>query len=391
MSLASPKRNHSLVHHQQKQEQQQEQQQAHQDEQHVNRFQLCIQPPQRSSSVKEHQSVRLTRSSSLSHFSRKTPMRSKSLPQKPNGKLNEPLPPIPPFLFEDPEPLQPTIIPPSRSSSLHNKPRRLKRSQQDDEITKALLEWKHKSVFKVDWANMFSSSVELWKMNDKIFGSIEDLIALKEDDDDQVERKARSLWAEDEECLPKREIAAYIGKLDPFCHKVLKSYMDQFDFTGMVLDEAFRKLCQKLYFKAEAQEIDRILEVFSHKFWSQNSDKRLYKNADVVYTITYSIMLLNTDLHLVQISSHSKMTSNLFCENTMSTVLEQKIDLDDEEDMDVWKNQLELCLKEIYASVKNHGVLQPISEDDAPKSFLKRMGSMTQRKKKGSSSSSSEC
>jgi len=75
----------------------------------------------------------------------------------------------------------------------------------------------------------------------------------------------------------------------------------------------------------------------------------------------------------------------------MSTVLEQKIDLDDEEDMDVWKNQLELCLKEIYASVKNHGVLQPISEDDAPKSFLKRMGSMTQRKKKGSSSSSSEC
>lgn len=139
-------------------------------------------------------------------------MRSKSLPQKPNGKLNEPLPPIPPFLFEDPEPLKPAIIPPTRSSSLH-KPRRLKKNQQDDEITKALLEWKHKSVFKVDWANMFSSSVELWKMNDKIFGSIEDLIALKEDGDEQVENKARSLWAEDEECLPKKEIAAYIGKL----------------------------------------------------------------------------------------------------------------------------------------------------------------------------------
>lgn len=112
---------------------------------------------------------------------------------------------------------------------------------------------------------------------------------------------------------------------------------------------------------------------------------------DVVYTITYSIMLLNTDLHLVQISSHSKMTVDLFCENTMSTVLEQEIALDDEDDMDVWKAQLELCLKEIYSSVKNQGVLQPISEDDAPKSFLGRMGSMKQRKKKGSSSSSSEC
>ncbi|KAL0145696.1 Sec7 domain-containing protein [Mucor lusitanicus] len=382
MSLNSPKRSHSLVHHQQKQKQQhqhQQPQQTHQEEQHVNRLQPCIiQPPQRSSSVREHQPVRLARSSSLSHLSRKVPMRSKSLPQKPNGKLNEPLPPIPPFLFEDPEPLKPAIIPPTRSSSLH-KPRRLKKNQQDDEITKALLEWKHKSVFK------------LWKMNDKIFGSIEDLIALKEDGDEQVENKARSLWAEDEECLPKKEIAAYIGKLDPFCHRVLKSYMDQFDFTGMALDEAFRKLCQKLYFKAEAQEIDRILEVFSHKFWSQNPDKQLYKNADVVYTITYSIMLLNTDLHLVKISSHAKMTSDLFCENTMSTVLEQKIALDDEHDMGVWKERLELCLKEIYASVKNQGVLQPISEDDAPKSFLKRMGSMTQRKKKGSSSSSSEC
>lgn len=43
-----------------------------------------------------------------------------------------------------------------------------------------------------------------------------------------------------------------------------------------------RKLCQKLYFKAEAQEIDRILEVFSHRFWNQNPDKRLYKNAGTV-------------------------------------------------------------------------------------------------------------
>lgn len=75
MSLNSPKRSHSLVHHQQKQKQQhqhQQPQQTHQEEQHVNRLQPCIiQPPQRSSSVREHQPVRLARSSSLSHLSRK--------------------------------------------------------------------------------------------------------------------------------------------------------------------------------------------------------------------------------------------------------------------------------------------------------------------------------
>lgn len=56
-------------------------------------------------------------------------------------------------------------------------------------------------------------------------------------------------------------------------------------------------------------------------------------------------MLLNTDLHLVQISSHAKMTSALFCENTMSTVLEQKISLVDEEELTAWKEQLEENLR----------------------------------------------
>lgn len=131
---------------------------------------------------------------------------------------------------------------------------------------------------------------------------------------------------------------------------------------------------------------------------------------DVVYTITYSIMLLNTDLHLVQISSHAKMSCALFIENTMSTVLEQKnISFDDDQDF-IWKIELEenlkvmykhttcICyssfntqfnnLQDIYTSVRSHGVLQPIS-DDEPKSFLKRMGSLTQRKKRTISVTSS--
>jgi Sec7-like guanine-nucleotide exchange factor len=56
-------------------------------------------------------------------------------------------------------------------------------------------------------------------------------------------------------------------------------------------------------------------------------------------------MLLNTDLHLVQISSHAKMSCALFCENTMSTICEQKISLDDNEEVEEWKEQLESNLK----------------------------------------------
>lgn len=55
-------------------------------------------------------------------------------------------------------------------------------------------------------------------------------------------------------------------------------------------------------------------------------------------------MLLNTDLHLVQISSHAKMSCAIFVENTMSTVLEQNISFDNDE-LISWKTQLEDSLK----------------------------------------------
>jgi hypothetical protein len=107
--------------------------------------------------------------------------------------------------------------PPKRTSSLKKGISKKKSSllvQTNEEVTKALLEWKHKSVFKVDWASMFSPSVELWKMNDNIFGSVEDLLNYKsKNGNEEVEAAANSLWMEDEDFVPRKEIASYIGKL----------------------------------------------------------------------------------------------------------------------------------------------------------------------------------
>ena len=72
----------------------------------------------------------------------------------------------------------------------------------------------------------------------------------------------------------------------------LKEYMAYFDFATMRLDGAFRyvhmpfffvgsnnsisllcvyrKVCSKLYFRAEAQQIDRILEAFANRYWHCN-------------------------------------------------------------------------------------------------------------------------
>jgi hypothetical protein len=73
----------------------------------------------------------------------------------------------------------------------------------------------------------------------------------------------------------------------------LHYYMDFFDFTALRLDLAFRsvpinplfisplliyglyfyhyrRLCAKLYLKGETQQVDRILEQFSRRYWENN-------------------------------------------------------------------------------------------------------------------------
>jgi hypothetical protein len=95
-----------------------------------------------------------------------------------------------------------------------------------------------------------------------------------------------------------------------------------------------RRLCSKLYLKAETQQVDRILEEFSRRFWECNPN-RLYGSASaymppffhllvansligVVHAVTYSLLLLNTDLHVADISS--RMSRTQFVRNTMAAI-----------------------------------------------------------------------
>ncbi|RCH79428.1 hypothetical protein CU098_004454, partial [Rhizopus stolonifer] len=78
---------------------------------------------------------------------------------------------------------------------------------------------------------------------------------------------ARQLWNEDESVVSKEKMAEWLGLGKPFHSLVLYQYMQLFQFADMRLDVGFRRLCSKLYFKAEAQQIDRILEQFAHRYW----------------------------------------------------------------------------------------------------------------------------
>ncbi|KAK3825049.1 MAG: hypothetical protein J3Q66DRAFT_278880 [Benniella sp.] len=134
-------------------------------------------------------------------------------------------------------------------------------------------------------------------------------------------QNAKRCFDEDESFLKRGEIAEYLGAPKPFNRLVLKHYMDHFDFAGKRLDMAFRVLCQKLVLKGETQEVDRILEVFAERYVTCNPRSLLGgadHSKDVVHAITYSILLLNTDLHIVQQSS--KMSKSAFIKNTLQAV-----------------------------------------------------------------------
>lgn len=68
----------------------------------------------------------------------------------------------------------------------------------------------------------------------------------------------------------------------------LKYYIDMFDFAGLRLDLAFRRLCGKLFLKGETQQVDRILEQFSRRYWECNPTT-LYGSASA------SVFIVSTD------------------------------------------------------------------------------------------------
>ncbi|KAF9108207.1 hypothetical protein BGX27_008432 [Mortierella sp. AM989] len=126
-------------------------------------------------------------------------------------------------------------------------------------------------------------------------------------------------FQEDSSFLRCDEISVYLGQAKPFNRLVLNLYMSNFDFSRKRLDVAFRQLCQKLVLKGETQEVDRVLEAFAHRYVDCNPQS-IFGSEDVVHAITYSILLLNTDLHVVQQSSLNKMSRSAFVKNTLQVV-----------------------------------------------------------------------
>ncbi|KAJ2918016.1 hypothetical protein MD484_g2383, partial [Candolleomyces efflorescens] len=131
---------------------------------------------------------------------------------------------------------------------------------------------------------------------------------------------ASRCYNDNDDFLPKEKIAEWLGGLGRINKVALHHYMNFFDFTGLRLDLAFRRLCAKLYLKGETQQVDRILEEFSKRYWECNPGG-VYGSANIVHAVSYSLLLLNTDLHVADLST--RMSRSQFVKNTLTAIQTQ--------------------------------------------------------------------
>lgn len=146
--------------------------------------------------------------------------------------------------------------------------------------------------------------------------------------------QAQKLFDSQDEVVGSEPAAAWLG--DPDRATIREAYMRLFNWSNLNILAALRSLCQRLVLKGETQQVDRVLDAFSTR-WCDCNPSHGFKatgkhtpvelstlaclanrSIDVVHTICYSLLLLNTDLHLADIDQ--KMTKSQFVRNTLPTI-----------------------------------------------------------------------
>ena len=113
--------------------------------------------------------------------------------------------------------------------------------------------------------------------------------------------------------VSKRRLGEYLGGGKDFNRGVCECFMRKMEFEDATLDGALRTLLKTFRLPGEAQMIDRILEKFAMIYHEHNPG--VFNSADTVYILSFSVIMLNTDLHNKNIKEEKKMTLAQFLRN----------------------------------------------------------------------------
>ncbi|XP_042487169.1 ARF guanine-nucleotide exchange factor GNOM-like [Macadamia integrifolia] len=111
--------------------------------------------------------------------------------------------------------------------------------------------------------------------------------------------------------LDKNVVGDLLGSHDEFWVQVLHEFARTFNFQDRSLDTALRLFLESFRLPGESQKIQRVLEAFSERYYEQSP--HILANKDAALLLSYSIIMLNTDRHNVQVKK--KMTEDDFIRN----------------------------------------------------------------------------
>ena len=160
--------------------------------------------------------------------------------------------------------------------------------------------------------------------------------------------------------LDKKVLGEYLAKPDNI--EILREFFSAFKFSESTpLDLALRQVLESFRLPGEAQQIDRIMECFAQIYYP--SAKSNFKSQDSCFILSYSTLMLNTDLHNPQVKH--KMTLAQFIKNNRG--------IDDGGDLD------EEYLANIYNSIKTREIVMP-EEHGGQEAFTSQWNEVQRRR-----------
>ncbi|CAG8656602.1 17032_t:CDS:10 [Dentiscutata erythropus] len=96
-----------------------------------------------------------------------------------------------------------------------------------------------------------------------------------------------------------REGAARFNENPKTGIEFLEAFVKLFDFEGKRIDEAMREMLETFRLPGEAQQIERIMETFAETYFASGPQE--IATQDATFVLSYSVIMLNTDLHNPQV------------------------------------------------------------------------------------------
>ncbi|CAA3027040.1 ARF guanine-nucleotide exchange factor GNOM-like [Olea europaea subsp. europaea] len=127
---------------------------------------------------------------------------------------------------------------------------------------------------------------------------------------EKLDRQSVACFFRNTAALDKILFGDFLGNHDEFLVQVLHEFAGTFDFQDMNLDSALRHL-DTFQLLGESQKIHGVLESQADRYY--NKSPQILVNKDVAFTLSSSLIVLDTDHHNAQVKK--KMTEEDFIHN----------------------------------------------------------------------------